>query len=187
MKLNFKNPWAILSLSLALVVMTGCDDDDPEPVNDEELITTVTVTFTNTADQSVVTATFRDTDGDGGNAPDITQPGALAADATYNVTIAFLDESDASDVEDITEEIDEEADEHQVFYVTSTGLNLTYAYGDTDGDQNPLGLVGTMTTGAASTGTLNIVLRHEPTKPNTGLGDAGGETDIDVTFNVTIQ
>ncbi len=32
-----------------------------------------------------------------------------------------------------------------------------------------------------------FTLRHEPTKPNTGLADAGGETDIAVTFNVTVQ
>jgi hypothetical protein len=38
-----------------------------------------------------------------------------------------------------------------------------------------------------SSGTLTVTLRHEPTKPNTGLGDAGGETDIAATFNVTVQ
>jgi len=30
-------------------------------------------------------------------------------------------------------------------------------------------------------------LRHEPTKPNTGLSDAGGETDISATFDVSVQ
>ncbi len=45
----------------------------------------------------------------------------------------------------------------------------------------------TLTTGVAGTGTLTFTLRHEPTKPNTGLSDAGGETDITVTFDVTIQ
>jgi hypothetical protein len=30
-------------------------------------------------------------------------------------------------------------------------------------------------------------LRHEPTKPNEGLSDAGGETDIEATFSVIIQ
>ena len=43
-------------------------------------------------------------------------------------------------------------------------------------------------TGEASTGNLRIVLRHEPTKPNDGtLAGAGGSTDVDVTFAVTIQ
>lgn len=176
----------LFSLLLAVTIVTSCDDDDPEPVNEEELITTVNVTFTNQADQSVVTATFRDLDGDGGNAPVITNP-TLDANANYSVTVEFLDESDANDVEDITEEVEEEGDEHQVFFVVGSGLNFTYTYGDTDGAGNPLGLIGTGATGAAGSGNLNIVLRHEPTKPNTGLSDAGGETDIDVTFNVTIQ
>jgi len=187
MKLKFKNLWMLFSLLLAVSIVTSCDDDDPEMVNEEEVITTVNVTFTNQADQSVITASFRDIDGPGGNDPVISDPSAFAADATYSVSIEFLNESDPSDVEDITEEVGEEDDEHQVFYVASTALNFTYTYGDQDGDGNPLGLMGSAATGAASTGTLNIVLRHEPTKPNDGLADAGGETDISVTFDVTIQ
>jgi len=30
-------------------------------------------------------------------------------------------------------------------------------------------------------------LRHEPMKPNAGLVDAGGETDISAVFTVTIE
>lgn len=186
MSLKIKNFWMLLALLVSASVFTGCDSDDPTPVNEEELITTVNVTFTNTADAGdVVVAKFLDLDGEGGNDPVITDP-TLRADATYTVTVAFLNESETP-AEDITEEVEEEGEEHQIFMEVSEGLNLTYAYGDTDATGNPLGLTGTATTGAASDGTLNVVLRHEPTKPNNGLADAGGDTDISINFSVKIQ
>ena len=191
MKLDIKKLWMLFSLLLAVTVVTSCDDDDPEPVNEEELITTVNVTFTNEADASdVVVASFVDADGEGGNAPVITNP-TLSANASYSVSIEFLNESE-SPAEDITEEVAEEDYEHQVFYVVGSGLNLTYLYTDEDRDGNPLGLSGTGTTGGASTGNLTVLLLHEPDKSAAGVGEgdpsnAGGETDVEVTFNVTIQ
>jgi hypothetical protein len=66
-------------------------------------------------------------------------------------------------------------------------LDVTTSYSDSDDDGNDLGIEFTLTAGAASSGTLTFTLRHEPTKPNTGLSDAGGETDIAATFDVTIE
>lgn len=181
----------IPALLMAMFVFTACSSDDPEPTNEEELITTLRVTFTGTGNtQGTVVATFTDLDGPGGNAPTITNPVTLAANGTYSVDVKFLNEAETP-AEDITVEVDEEDEEHQVFYVPSAGLNFTYAYGDTDG-ANPVGLEGTATTGAAGTGTLQVVLIHEPVKTAAGVsaGDptnAGGEADIDVTFNITIQ
>ena len=81
--------------------------------------------------------------------------------------------------------------EHQFFF-TATGANLTVGYADEDDNGNPLGLVTTLTTSDASSGTIQVVLRHEPDKSATGVqsGDitnAGGETDIEVTFDITLQ
>ena len=43
-------------------------------------------------------------------------------------------------------------------------------------------------TGAAGTGTVTIVLKHEPTKPNNGTAaGAGGSIDVEVTFPITVQ
>ena len=188
-----KNTKLSILLSLLMVSLVwSCDNDDPEPVNEEELITTVNVTFTPAVGGgSAVVASFVDADGEGGNAGTITNP-TLSANTTYNVTIEFLDESDPSDVEDITEEVEEDDDEHQVFFVAASGLNFQYSYGDEDGDGNPLGLVGTATAGAASTGNLVVSLLHEPNKSGAGVsaGDptnAGGESDVEITFSVTIQ
>lgn len=180
-----------LALALLGFIFVACSNEDPEPVNEEELITTVRVTFTNTTNSSdVATAVFQDLDGPGGNAPVLTDP-TLAANSTYTVTIQFLNEQE-SPAENITEEVAEESNDHQVFYVPGTGLNYSYAYADQDGNGNPLGLSGMTTTGAASTGSLTVSLIHEGNKTAAGVssGDptnAGGETDVTVTFAVIIQ
>ena len=58
----------------------------------------------------------------------------------------------------------------------------------TDEDGNPVGIETTLTTGNAGSGTLTIILKHEPTKPNDGTAaGAGGSTDVEVTFPITVQ
>ena len=116
--------------------------------------------------------------------------GTLAANTTYSGSLEFLNQSETP-AEDITEEVAEEDDEHQVFYA-STVAGLSVAYNDADDDNNPLGLATTLTTGDAGTGTMTITLRHEPNKSAAGVSDgdianAGGETDIEVTFDVVVQ
>ena len=69
---------------------------------------------------------------------------------------------------------------------------MNYMYEDEDGDGNPIGLETTMITGDPSTGTLTVILRHEPDKNADGVSDgditnAGGETDIEVDFPVVIK
>lgn len=188
MKNILKLKWASLALLLFLAV--SCDNDDPEPVNEEELITTVKLTFTPAGGGTAVVATFQDFDGAGGNSPITTNP-TLAANTSYSVAVQFLNETQ-NPTEDITEEVEEEAEDHQVFFEVASGLNFTYSYNDEDGNGNPIGLAGTVQTGNASTGSLAIVLLHEPNKTASGVstGDptnAGGEEDVRVTFTVTIQ
>lgn len=182
-----KNLFKVAFLA-ATALFISCDDDDPVVINEEETITTVIYELENVADANdVVTLTYVDTDADGPIAPTTTVSGPLTAGATYEGDIEFLDETDPNDVEDITEEVEEEDDEHEVFYVVSTA-DVTIVKNDVDGDGNPLGLETTATVGSTTgTGTLTIVLRHEPMKPNTGLADAGGETDVEAVFNIDVQ
>ena len=92
-----------------------------------------------------------------------------------------------SPAEDITEEVEEEDEEHQFIFVASGAISGV-TYSDQDGDGNPVGLSFELSTGDAGSGSLQITLRHEPTKPNDGtLAGAGGETDIAQTFNLTVE
>ncbi len=175
------------TLLIASFLFVACsnDDDTPTPVNEEEVITTLNVTLQPEGNGTTVTLQFKDLDGDGPNEPVISS-GTLAAETMYNGTIELLNETE-DPAEDITEEVEEESEAHQFFYTVSSELNITTEYGNTDTNGNPLGTQFTLTTGTASSGTLTFTLRHEPTKPNTGLADAGGETDISATFPITIE
>lgn len=177
-------------LAGALAFSACDDDDDPTPVNEEEVITTATLTLSPAVGGGIpVMMSFRDLDGDGGNAPIITG-GTLAANISYNYTLVLLNEQ-ATPAENITTEVEEEGDEHQFFF-RPTGVNLSHSYGDVDENSRPIGITGTLTAGAASTGTLTVTLRHEPNKTAEGvlagnITNAGGETDIEVIFPVTVR
>lgn len=178
-----------LSLALlATLCITSCsnDDENPTPVNEEEIITTLTVTLTPNGGGPTITVQTRDLDGDGPNAPVITVSGNLMAGEVYDGAIVLLNET-VDPADNITTEVEDEAEEHQFFYTISGGLDATTAYSNFDGDGNPLGTEFTLTAGAASSGTITFTLRHEPMKPNTGLGNAGGETDIAATFDLEIE
>jgi hypothetical protein len=176
-------------LFISSIVITSCSsDDDGGGENDEELITTVALTLTNNADATdVVTMTFTDLDGEGGEdgtySPAVS---TLTANASYSGTIQLWNATE-NPPEDINEEVQDEADEHEFFY-RSTAAGVAITKTDFDADGNPLGIMTTVTTGAAGSGNINVVLRHEPTKPNDGtLAGAGGSTDVDVTYSITVQ
>jgi len=174
---------------MVVVALSSCKKDDPDIPNEEELITTLELTLTPTGPDVVFS--FQDLDGDGGNAPVISDTTSIMANHDYSASVRFLNEAE-SPAEDITVEVDDEGDEHQVFYQFSNGLNATSAYTDADANGMPIGLSSEIATGDASTGQMTITLRHEPSKSATGVstGDitnAGGETDIEVTFDVAIQ
>jgi hypothetical protein len=178
------------ALILLAVVMASCSDDDgnaPLPVNEEEIITTLTVTLTPIGGGAPVTLQSRDLDGDGPNPPVITVSGDLTAGTSYSGSITLLNET-VNPADNITLEVIDEANEHQFFYVVSANLDAIFTYTNFDGNGNPLGTEFNLDANSASSGTVNFVLRHEPTKPNDGtLANAGGETDISVTFDITIQ
>lgn len=179
----------MLTLVFSLLFLNSCKDDDPIDENDEEVITTLIYTLTPTSGD-MVTLTFTDLDGDGGNDPVITG-GTLQANMSYTGALDLKNESE-SPAESITEEIEAEQEDHQFFFSTGGGLDLTVAYNDQDASGNPLGLSTNLSTGAASSGTLSVTLRHQPDKSASGvkggdISNAGGETDIEVTFDVDIQ
>jgi hypothetical protein len=177
-----------LLLLVAVLLFSQCNTEDPEPENEEELITTLDMTFSPVGGGDDVSFSIFDEDGDGPIEPVYTN-GTLAANTNYNVSIEVRNDEEN---EDITAEIVEEDEEHQFFFQKSNGLDIEFAYDDADGNGNPIGLATVFITGDASDGSLVVILRHEPNKSADGAvnGDpsnAGGETDIQATFDVVIE
>ena len=133
----------------------------------------------------VITMQTQDLDGDGPNEPVITVSGPLTAGTSYAGSIQWLNEME-DPAEDITEEILEEDDEHQVFF-SAAGVGMEFVYMDFDGDGNPLGTQFVLAPLGAGSGSVTITLVHEPAKPNDGLDTAGGSIDIQTTFPVTVE
>jgi hypothetical protein len=212
--------FARITTLVALGLGLGCaaDDEDGDDHghdhNETEVITTVTLTFTPTAGGDAVTASFRDPDGDGGMSG-MTDAIVLAPDTEYQLQVSFLNEL-GTPAEDITEEVEAEAEEHQVFVFgdavegPGTAANpdaiMEHAYDDTEssygtntGDDLPVGLVNLVTTRGAGTGELDLMLRHIPELNGTAQKVAGldddlakgvalpGEVDAMVSFSVTVQ
>ena len=171
-----------LALSLFL---TACDSTEPdEGAGEEELITRAVLTLVDSqSNPMMVTAT--DPDGDGTNFQIDTIN--LTAGETYSGSIGFFDDING---EAITPEIEEEDDEHQLFYTPGGGAvgRVVVTVNDQDGNGLPVGLDFTVavSAGAAASGTLNVVLSHYDDEPKNGT-DRSDETDIDVTFPVNIQ
>lgn len=180
-------------LFISSLAFTGCSDDDDHDHDDddhdheEEVITTLNYILTS-EDGDTITFTFKDIDGDGGEDGEYSFSGdlTLTSNSSYTGAIELLNETE-DPAEDITAEILEEAEEHEFFFSSSVD-GVTVTKDDEDADGNPIGLKTIVTTGEAGTGTLTVILKHEPTKPNDGSSlDAGGATDIEVTFSIEVE
>lgn len=184
----------ILLLLLPVLLLWSCKEDNPtnpDNGNEQELITTVTLSLTENGTSNVVSATFKDLDGDGGAAPTIGTL-TLNAGSTYTGKVELLDES-KNPAEDITEEVKEEAEAHQFFYTPQGALNgrLTVTVTDKDSNNLPVGLEFTVAVSAggavtgSATNSLNVVLSHFDNTPKNGA-DRSDESDIDINIPVTI-
>lgn len=183
---NFLTLTAFLFFSMVFI---ACEKDDPIIPNEEELITTVNYTLSPANGGNDIVLSFVDLDGDGGSDPIITG-GTLAANQLYTGRLDLLNEAE-SPAESITEEIVEEDEDHQFFF-ESTINGMSISYTDQDANGNPVGLNTSIMTGGAATGSIKVILKHEPNKNADGVSDgddtnAGGETDIQVIFPIDVQ
>ncbi|RZJ73804.1 type 1 periplasmic binding fold superfamily protein [Flavobacterium sp.] len=181
-------PFGIFALFIA---SCSSDDNTSAPVNEEEVITTIIATLTPQAGGTPIVFTSRDLDGDGPTAPVITVSGNLATNTVYSGSLDLLNET-TTPAESITAEIIEEALDHQFFFSATNNIGTTAYAAPFDGNAHPIGVNFTFTTTAAATGNLTVVLRHQPDKSAQGVanGDitnAGGETDVQVTFPVIVE
>jgi hypothetical protein len=183
-----------LGLLVTGAVVTSCKKDKTEEPNAEEVITTMKLTFAPVGGGTTLTYQLDDPDGPGGSIPTLDEI-ILAPSKVYNVSIEILNKT-KNPVEDITPEIISEADAHRFYYEAAAGLNLTIGNLNNDANGVPLGITSTFTTGAVSSGKLNITLRHYGgNPPGKAAGDlensSKSETDISTRdlggFTVKIQ
>lgn len=181
----------LIPFALITLFFTRCSsDDNSQPVNEEELITTVIVTLSSTGSENIL-LTYRDLDGDGSGAPQITVSGNLNANTIYNGSLQLSNES-VTPADNITSEILAEAEEHQFFFGIPSAIGGVAYAAPFDADGNPVGANFVLTTTNAGSGNFSVILRHEPNKEasNVAQGDitnAGGETDVEVSFSIVVQ
>jgi hypothetical protein len=185
------------------IALTACGED-PAVEDPQEVITSVILTFTPVAGTPLVFEAD-DPDGDGGDPiviDDVDLPAGM-----YTLDLAFENRLE-DPPEDITEEVADEADQHQVFLTGSAvdgpaednpGAPLAHAYADADAGGLPVGLANTITA-TSGTGELTITLKHLPPIDGAdvkiegladevaagGIGAIGGDADASVTFTVTV-
>ena len=162
------------------------EEQSVAPTVDNEAITTATLRLTNVASSTdVVTATIENLD----KTPDFSKATLnLRANATYSGVILLADKTQTP-ATDVMATIKSRQNVHLLIYTPAAGLNLTTTTTDVDTNPAPgpypVGLAFNVTTKAASTGKLNVVLRHQPNGKN-GT-PAPGTTDLDTNFNVVIK
>lgn len=188
-------------LLLATFAFTSCQSDDPKPENDGEVITDVILSFQEldlSGNPTGAITTFKASDPQGievGSTPTIDNV-TLTTGRIYQMRIEVRNSIANTD---ITPEILKEADEHQFYFLGTAfvGTNvLTYTYADPSGDL--LGLVGKVMVARSpgfNNANMRIVLRHAldknfPGATNPNFEDfiqAGGETDLDITFPLILE
>jgi hypothetical protein len=189
----------LLSLFLFLGLLASCvEDDEPGPDEEEEFIDEVILTFTPTdRDEEAVTARWFDADGDGAGSGEVTQGIELEEGMTYTLTMAL---NNTAEGEDIAEEVEEEGDEHQLFFAFTNDLfadpsgngnvdgDGVINYNDQDVNGLPIGLSTTWTAGEhTEDGYFTIVLKHQPDLKNANSDASTGGTDLDITFPVVVE
>ena len=178
----------------AILFLASCEKDDPKPVNEEEVFTRVDLKVTNQGDNTTETISF-EVDHDHSHETTTTSEGNdhgvhkavdLEINSTYKFEITFWNEE-----ENVTAEIIEEADEHQIFYelADGSGITITAAPDDTtDSSNNPLHLKTLWETTSAGEIDVEAYLIHEPTsKTGTERADFGGATDVEIEFEAHVE
>jgi hypothetical protein len=204
---------ALLLLGAFVLASASCDDpaNPPPGAGDPENISRVTITLTPVGGGTQVVSFIRDPDGtvlpQPPDAPSATL--ALTKGVTYNGTIELLNDIDAGNVINISDEVTDEANFHRFFYTitanaatprdsisipaTDTTRHVTIPVDqlnkDTQATPQVFGTTfniivdATAPTGAT---TLNVQLHHFETAKGTGLGTVF-DTDLDVSFPVSVN
>lgn len=191
----------LYALLFVTFTFTACQSDDPEPENDGEVITDVILNFQEldvSGNPVGALSSFRASDPQGievGATPTI-ETVELTRGKTYQLNIEV---KNAIENEDITEEILEEGDEHQFYFLGTAFVGsavMTYQYDDLSGELIGVqGIVTVQQNPGFNNASMRIILRHDLDKNYPGADNpnfqeyamAGGESDLDITFPVVIE
>lgn len=191
----------LYALLFAACTFTACESDDPMPENDGEVITDVILNFQELDGSgnpvgAVSSFTASDPQGIEVGATPIIETVELTRGKTYQLNIEVRN---AIENEDITEEILEEGDEHQFYFLGTAFVGspvLTYQYDDLSGELIGVqGIVTVLQNPGVNNASMQIILRHDLDKNYPGAENpnfqeyamAGGESDLDITFPVVIE
>lgn len=188
----------------AFLLVISCDKGEPVVVHEHEVFTRVVLEVKKDGETNFKKYTFEveghddhghddhgdDDHGDDDHGDEHTEV-ELDTNSTYHVGIFFYNDSDPDNIEDVTLEVIEEADAHQVFYEMTEipGFSIAAASDDTkDSNGNPLFLKTSWTTASETSGDVMAYLIHEPTsKTGSTRADFGGATDLQIEFEVHIE
>ena len=169
------------SFILGIIFFISCSKDDPDGINEQEFISNVVVDIAS-PDGTIQTI---DWDLSETNAESIN----LKPNSNYTVELSFENRSDPTDIEDVTLEIIDEADEHQVFFeFADVSVSVTSAANDTkDGSRGVL-LKSVWNASSSGTGIVRVYLIHQPTNFNATTREGfGGFNDVAIDIPVTIS
>jgi hypothetical protein len=190
------------TLLITFTMVSGCEVADPQKEEVPELITTVTLTFIPTSGEDPVRVSATDPDGEGVQDIMVEGPVRLVASKSYTLQVSLINGlADPTQPEyDVTEEVEEEAEEHIIFFSWTNNLFVSpmgdgnvdnrsdqVNYEDEDANGLPLGLETLWTTAGINTGELRIVLKHQPDLKSETSDSSTGETDVDITFPIIIE
>lgn len=185
-KINKINHFNFLAFAFATLFsalnFSACSPKEEEG----ELITTVKLSLS-VAGGTPSEYTWKDLDGVGGNAPvlpDTIKIGQITPGGNpYMGTLTFLNEQNGQ-MEDITLEVKNEAQDHFVCYevssITMPPVGLTITATDKDANNLPIGLSTEWKPLGKDFGVVVVRLKHQPGIKNGTCGV--GETDVEVTF-----
>jgi len=200
---------SLRSLTLLLLIPACADVENPDEHDhdhDHGLVTTIELVFTPDGGGEALSFLWADPQDDGDPSIDT----VVLSEGSYALDVRFTNEL-AEPPEDVTAEVAEEGEEHQVFVTGSgvqseaTGANpaalLDLAYADSDANGLPLGLTHDAVTVQTGTGEIVVTLRHLPEQDGSaiktaGLAEAvaaggfesiGGDTDVSVVFPLDVQ
>ena len=171
----------ILYLPLVVLFVNSCSKDDPDGINEQEFISNVIISVTS-PDGTLQTI---DWDLSETNMDTIN----LKANSNYSVGLSFENRSDPTDIEDVTLEIIDEADEHQVFFeFADVSVDVTSASDDTkDGSRGVL-LKSVWNASSTGSGIVRVYLIHQPTNFNATTREGlGGFNDVAIDIPVIIS